>query len=162
MKSYPNRLVCTKFDQDYIKLTKKERQASRAASMPAREKFTNLYVERLPYHFKEDDVMDLFQEFTPLTCIVKKPMTNVFLADPNHLPCSAYISFRTEQQAKMCIEKFNGQAVESGGNYLRLEPYQRSNRFFGNQFGLPKEHLVNNTHFRVLFIKGLFKTVSKD
>lgn len=45
---------------------------------------------------------------------------------------------------------------------MRIEPYQRANRFLGGMMGLNRQELISNTHFRVLFIKGLYKTVGRE
>lgn len=45
---------------------------------------------------------------------------------------------------------------------MRIEFYQRANKFLGGFMGLSRDELIQNTHFRVLFIKGLYKNVSRQ
>lgn len=106
--------------------------------------------------------MQLFQRYEPLTAVVKKPVSNVPLFSENSYPCSAYVSFKTEDQARSAALEFNGKPIMAGANRLRVEPYQRANRFFGPLLGLNKHELISNTHFRVLFIRGLFKDIGRE
>ena len=50
MNKYPNRLTVSKFNDQHVKMTKEERERTKT-----REKInhTNLFVEKLPYAFKE-------------------------------------------------------------------------------------------------------------
>lgn len=104
----------------------------------------------------------MFEKFEPATVHMKKPVSNVPLMNVNSLPCSCYVSFRSETMAIRAMEEFNGKIIPPGFNRLRIEPYQRSNRFFGPLSGLNRYELISNTHFRVLFIRGLFKNVTED
>lgn len=52
MKSYPNRLTVTRYDTEHQKLTKSQRDLSRSRASPERQRFTNLYVDKLPYNFE--------------------------------------------------------------------------------------------------------------
>ena len=77
MNRYPNRLSVTKFDDHHIKLTKEERDRTKT-----REKVnhTNLFVEKLPYIFKQEDVLNLFQKYGSVIEVkIKKPNSNVQL-----------------------------------------------------------------------------------
>jgi RNA recognition motif-containing protein len=139
-------------------LTKEERDRTKT-----REKInhTNLFVEKLPYIFKEEDVLNLFQKYgTVLEVKIKKPNSNVQLSSINSLPCSAYVNFIDMDSAKAAIQGLNGKAIIAGGNSLRIDYYQRANRFYGGMLGLDRNELINNTHFRVLFLKGMRRNVS--
>jgi len=58
MKQYPsNRLVVTPFDKEHKKLTKEERDNSK------KRNHTNLFVDKLPYAFAEQDVINMFSKF---------------------------------------------------------------------------------------------------
>ena len=90
MKKYPNRLQVTKYEKEHVKMTKTERERSRQST-----EFTNLYVEKLPYAFKESDVFNLFSKYgTVLQVKLKKPESNVKFQNINSLPCSAYVNFK--------------------------------------------------------------------
>ena len=52
------------------------------------------------------------------------------------MPCSAYVNMQTEDQAAMAVQKLNGKRLMPGTNPLRIEPYQRANRFMGPMMGL--------------------------
>lgn len=70
MKKFPNRLMVTLFDAQYQKMTK----AERAKSKDENKSFTNLWVEKLPYAFKEKDVFDLFSQYGLVVSLkIKKP-----------------------------------------------------------------------------------------
>jgi hypothetical protein len=58
------------------------------------------------------------------------------------------------------MKGLNGKQILQGTNSIRVEFYQRANRFMGGFMGLPRNELINNTHWRVLFLKGLYKSVS--
>ena len=60
------------------------------------------------------------------------------------------------------VNDLNGKIILPGTNPLRIEPYQRANRFLGGIVGLNRHELISNTHFRVLFIKGLYKNVTRN
>lgn len=157
MAKFPNRLEVTMFVPDHIKMTKEERQRSKT-----REKtvFTNLFVEKLPYTFSRQDIYELFSKFgTVLDVKMKKPESNVQLKNINHLPCSAYVNFKDQTQARAAKEAMNGQSLIPGQT-LRIDFYQRANKFLGGMIGLDRKELINNTHFRVLFIRGIKKSVS--
>lgn len=72
------------------------------------------------------------------------------------------MNFETEDQAASAVEELNGKRLHPGSNPLRIEPYQRSNRFLGGMMGLNRQELISNTHFRVLFIKGLYKSITRE
>ena len=78
----------------------------------------------------------------------------------NSLPCSAYVNFSKEEHAIEAMNDLNGKTILKGTNPIRIEFYQRANRFMGGFMGLDRKELINNTHFRVLFVKGLYKHVS--
>ena len=89
------------FDSDHQKLSKSERERTRERNKPS---YTNLYVEKLPYQYTERDVIALFSNFGVVKqVLLKKPMTNVPLANISSLPCSAYVNFYTEDQAALAM-----------------------------------------------------------
>ena len=158
MNAYPNRLTVSLFNQDHHKMTKEERERSRTREKQA---FTNLYVEKLPVTFDTQDVYNLFSKYgTVLDVKIKKPNTNVPLRSINLLPCAAYVNFKEQTQAKSAMEALNGKSIIEGGQTIRIDYYQRANKFLGGMRGLDRTELINNTHFRVLFIKGIHKNVS--
>jgi len=59
--------------------------------------------------------------------------------------------------AKAAVTALNGKEILPGSATLRIDYYQRANRFYGAMLGLDREELINNTHYRVLFIKGINK-----
>mmetsp|Transcript_3696 Transcript_3696/g.6293 ORF Transcript_3696/g.6293 Transcript_3696/m.6293 type:complete len:322 (+) Transcript_3696:917-1882(+) len=93
---------------------------------------------------------------------MKKPSSNVDIVDPNLQPCSAYVNYGSEEDAKAAIEGLNGKCVLTGSRPLRIEFYQRANRFLGGFQGLDRKQLIENTHFRVLFIRGLSRTLGRE
>lgn len=141
-------------------MSKSERERTR--DRPKTE-FTNLYVEKLPYQYTQQDVVQLFSTYGVVKqVLLKKPQTNVPLSSINSLPCSAYVNFQTEDQAASAVQELNGKSILPGYNCLRIEPYQRANKFLGGMMGLNRQELISNTHFRVLFIKGLYKHVIRE
>lgn len=107
--------------------------------------------------------MDLFSKYGKVQQIkMKKPNSNVPLNDISSLPCSAYVNFATEEAAQSAASELNGKFIQGSLRNLRIEPYQRANRFFGALMGLNRNELLSNTHFRVLFIKNIYKHVSRE
>ena len=118
MKSYPNKLVVTKFDPEHKRLSKSARDRSASRASPQRSQGTNLWVDRLPGNFTESQVMELFAAHEPVTVFMKKP--------PVHsATCSAYVSFSRQEQAGAAIDALNGTILPSAYFPLRIEPYQR-------------------------------------
>jgi len=75
MTKYPNKLVAASYDASHVKLTRDERDRTKE-----RVAYTNLYVEKLPYAFTRQDVLDLFSKYgTVIDVKVKKPTSNVIL-----------------------------------------------------------------------------------
>jgi len=138
-------------------MTKQERERTKE-----RQTYTNLYVEKLPYAFERQNVLDLFGRYgTVVDVKLKKPSSsNVPLQSIYSLPCAAYVNFKEPEQAKAAVEGLDGKPVLAGGNTLRVAFYQRANKFLGGLLGLDRNELLSNTHWRVLFIKGLHKSVS--
>jgi RNA recognition motif-containing protein len=157
MTHYPNRLNVTMFEPAHVKMTKQEREKTKE-----RQVFTNLYVEKLPYAFTQQDVFDLFSKHgTVLDVKMKKPQSNVALQSVNLLPCAAYVNYKDADQAKAAIKALNGYQVIPGANSLRIDYYQRANKFLGGLLGLDMKELLSNTHWRVLFLRGIHTSVSK-
>lgn len=77
-------------------------------------------------------VLNIFQKYGVVTSVkIKKPNSNVDLRDPNSRPCAAYVNFKTEAEAQSAINGLNGVCVLPGSKPLRIEFYQRANRFLG-------------------------------
>ena len=73
MAQYPNRLQVSPYESGRIKMTKEERSRTREKIT-----FSNLYVEKLPYNFGRQDVIDLFSKFgSVVDCKIKKPTSNI-------------------------------------------------------------------------------------
>ena len=60
------------------------------------------------------------------------------------------------------MNALNGTVILPGTNSIRIDFYQRANKFLGGLNGLKREELIKNTHWRVLFIKGINPTVTRD
>lgn len=60
------------------------------------------------------------------------------------------------------MNDLQGKQIITGANALRIEFYQRANRFMGGFMGLDRKELINNTHYRVLFVKGLYKHITRE
>ena len=100
MKSYPNKLVVTKFDPEHKRLSKSARERS-VSKTPQRIQGTNLWVDKLPGTFVDSDVMQLFAAHEPVTVFMKKQQMN-------NATCSAYVSFSRPEQAQAATDAFNG------------------------------------------------------
>lgn len=163
MEIFPSHnLEVSMYDSDF----KKQRQQLRAGTV-SRERnpsqtgpsFTNLYVEKLPAQFEEKQVMNLFSDYGVIKQVkIKKPPT--FYQNYNHNPCSAYVNFETHEQAMKALKALNGRQLLPGSNFIRIEFYRKDNRFLGVHRGLDRNELLQNTHYRVLFIRGLNYAVS--
>jgi len=122
-----------------------------------------LYVEKLPFAFTETDVFNLFSKHgTVLTVKMKKPQSNVKFQYINSNPCSAYVNFADESSAKAALDALNGTVLLPGTNSIRIDFYQRANKFLGAMMGLKKEELIKNSHYRVIFIASIKSDVSRD
>jgi len=150
------------YDSAYVKMSKDERERTKTRERQNHQ-FTNLFVDKLPYAFGQQDVLRLFAKFgTVLDVKMKKPAkSNAPIQSINYMPCAAYVNFQDAAQAKAAVEALNGKPVLPGGPGLRIDYYQRANKFLGGMMGLDRNELIQNTHFRVLFIKGIRRTVSK-
>jgi RNA recognition motif-containing protein len=121
MNKYPNRLSVSMYDSSHVKLTKEERDRTKTRE---RQSYTNLFIDKLPYAFGRQDVLDLFSKFgTVLDVKIKKPTSNVQLKDIHNLPCSAYVNFKDQVQAKAAVEALNGKVIFPGGKSLRIDYY---------------------------------------
>jgi len=158
MAKFPNKLSVAVYDQSHVKLTKEQQ---RERTKERQQQFTNLYVEKLPYAYTQKDVFELFSKYgTVLDVKMKKPTSNVQLQSIHSLPCAAYVNFKDQTQADAAVAALNGKAVLPGANQLRIDYYQRANKFLGGLLGLDRNELIQNTHWRVLFIKGIRRSVS--
>jgi RNA recognition motif-containing protein len=70
------------------------------------------------------------------------------------------VNFETHQQALEAKKALNGKQLLPGTNYIRIEFYRKDNKFLGVYKGLDRKELITNTHYRVLFIRGLDYNVS--
>jgi RNA recognition motif-containing protein len=124
MNRYPNRLSVTVYNSNHVKLTKAERERSRSLTCEKPQSYTNLFIEKLPYTFNKQDVFDLFSKYgTVLDVKMKKPASNVPLQSINSMPCSAYVNFKEQTQAKAALLAMNGQSIIPGGQTLRIDYY---------------------------------------
>lgn len=64
--------------------------------------------------------------------------------------------------AEAALNALNGTVVLPGTNSIRIDFYQRANKFLGGLNGLKREELIKNTHWRVLFIRGITSTVTRE
>lgn len=58
------------------------------------------------------------------------------------MPCAAYVNFMTEDQAQNALNALNGKQILAGSNCLRIDFYQRANKFLGGFMGLSREELI--------------------
>jgi len=58
-------------------------------------------------------------------------------------------------------EALDGQELIPGSGTIRIEFYRKDNQFLGVFKGLDKYQLLNNTHYRVLFLRGLDHDLTK-
>lgn len=58
------------------------------------------------------------------------------------MPCSAYVNFANESDAMAALTALNGKQILSGSNSLRIEFYQRANKFLGGFMGLSRDELI--------------------
>jgi len=72
------------------------------------------------------------------------------------------VAFKTQEQAEKAKKGLNGRMIVSGSEPIKVDSYNAQNKFPGLFRGLDPTQLVNNTHFRVLFLKGLDKQLSKS
>jgi len=100
MTKYPNRLSVAFYDASHVKMSKEERERTKE-----RPSYTNLYVEKLPFQFGRQDVLDLFSKYGPVVDVkLKKPsQSNVPLQSIYSMPCAAYVNFKEEADAKKAI-----------------------------------------------------------
>jgi len=64
--------------------------------------------------------------------------------------------------AENALQALNGSQVLPGTNAIRVAYYQRANKFLGGMAGLSRDQLIKNTHWRVLFIKGINPSVPRE
>jgi hypothetical protein len=166
MEMYPsNQLEVSLYDELHRKLreerSKTQDRSRRDASVGP--SFTNLYIERLPYSFVEKNLMNIFSNYGKVVSVkIKKPESNVSFKSVNFMPCHAYVNMETHEQAMEAKTALNGKQLLPGTNYLRIEFYRKDNKFLGVHKGLDRKELITNTHYRVLFIRGLDFTLTKD
>ena len=58
------------------------------------------------------------------------------------MPCSAYVNFAAESDAMAALTALNGKQILAGSNSLRIEFYQRANKFLGGFMGLSRDELI--------------------
>lgn len=132
----------------------------RERSKTRERQFTNLFITGLPNSIDEKCLFDIFFEYGEVQSVkVKRP--NPYRVDLG-TTCSAYINFETHEQAKAAMEQLNGKQLVPGSENVRIEFYIKDNKFLGVHKGLNRQELINNTHYRVLFISGLYLHVSQS
>ena len=121
MVKYPNRLRVEMYSASHVKLTKEERERTRERP----SNFTNLFVDKLPYAFERQDVLDLFSQYGQVLDIkMKKPTkSNLPLNSIQFMPCAAYVNFKDTAQAKAAIEALQGKQILAGGPTLKIDYY---------------------------------------
>ena len=163
MTSFFNTLTVQHYSRDHVEERTEQRRQRSLTGGRAEKKLTNLYVESLPYSFDEQDVVELFSIYGDVACVkVKKPLRSLPIsnADIDLLSCSAYVNFNSEQHAEAAKNGINGKSLVAGGTPIYVDFYQKENRFPGVHKGLNRQELVENSHFRVLYISGLYTHVS--
>jgi RNA recognition motif-containing protein len=104
--------------------------------------------------------MNIFSHYGDVKSVkMKKPPSSH--QNYNHQPCSAYVDFETHEQALAAQKALNGKQLLPGANFIRIEFYRKDNRFLGVHRGLDRNELIKNTHYRVLFIRGLDLSMTK-
>lgn len=165
MSKYPNRLEVQIYQPFMKKLDQSDKKLHRARSSTQDDKqFTNLYIEKLPWSYDEATLLSLFSIYGEVVSIkMKKPISNVRFNNLNYLPFSAYVNYASQKQAEDAMEALNGKQLLPDTKSIRIEFYQRSSRYLcGSHKGIDKNQLINNEHYRVLFIKGLDTQVTKN
>lgn len=123
---------------------------------------TTLFLQRLPEAMQELDVFDLcslYGDVVSVTC--KRPPVEV--AGPGGgQNLTSVIRFRTEDQAATAISSLDGVALGPGQQPLRAEHFLKQARGPGLFTGLDKSELIQNKHFRVLYLKGIDLSVSQS
>ena len=163
MTSFFNTLTVLPYTSDHEAERVEQKRQRSATGGRAEKKLTNLYVESLPYSFDEQDVVELFSIYGDVACVkVKKPLRSLPIAnlDMDSLSCSAYVNFNSEEHALAAKNAINGRSLVPGCPPIYVDFYQKENRFPGIHKGLNRQELVENSHFRVLYISGLFEQVS--
>lgn len=164
MTSFFNTLTVQHYTRDHGEERTEQRRQRSLTGGRAEKKLTNLYVESLPYSFDEQDVVELFSIYGDVACVkVKKPLQSLPIsnADIDLLSCSAYVNFNSEQHAQAAKNGINGKSLVAGCTPIYVDFYQKENRFPGVHKGLNRQELVENSHFRVLYISGLYRHVTK-
>lgn len=146
MEKYLNQLECFKYGDP-------EGYNPRESLRPCN--LTNLFIDLLPGETTEKDLFDLGSFYGDVVSIkMKTPL----IAGLTTL--QAYIAFKTQEQASKALKSMNGIQLIPGTDPIKVEFYIPQNQFKGVYRGLDRNELVNNTHFRVLFLKGLSHEVS--
>ena len=105
--------------------------------------------------------MNVFSNFGTIVSVkIKKPTTSPCYLNYNSWPCTAYVNFETHEQALAAKTKLDGKQLLPGANFIRIEFYRKDNKFLGVYRGLDRTELINNSHYRVLFVRGLDFKVS--
>lgn len=124
--------------------------------MSRERKLSNLYVENVPSAFVEKTVFDLFSLYGEVVSVkIKRPNFGM-----TQLTCQAFVTYSTREEAEKAIESLNGKMLIPGMETLKVSLFNSHNQL--QLKGLDRKQLVQNTHFRVLFIKGLNLEVTKQ
>jgi hypothetical protein len=154
MQKYLSQIECCHYQQAHQSLTVMEKRETK------RSTHTNLLVKRLPYHATEQEIYDVFSLYGKVVSIkLKKSILYMQSVLPIQ-KSQAYVAISTQEQALEAKEELNNKCIARGGDPIKVEFYSNQNKFTGLFRGLDRSQLVNNTHYRVLFMKGLFKEVS--
>jgi len=87
------------------------------SSNPQRETApATVYIEGLPFDWKESDITNVFEEFSQGVSEVRAPTWQ----DSGRLRGFAHVEFTDENTAKEVIKKYNGHKVNNGRRYAKL------------------------------------------
>lgn len=162
MSTFFNTLNVCQYTSQHQKETPEQRRLRSLSSKRDGKKLTNLYVESLPYCFDEQDVRELFSIYGDVNCVkVKKPLLNVSMENIDKIYSSAYVNFNSEEDAFTAKNAINGKSLAQGCPRIFVDFYQKSNRFPGVHRGLDRQELAENSHFRVLYLSGLYQQVTR-
>lgn len=161
MERYLNQIECCHYEEAHQKLTIQERQESvKQRKITSGGGLCNLFVDRLPLSFDEKSIFDVFSLYGEVVSVkVKQPAFLSMPVPPSKL--SAYVAYKTHPMALKAKQSLDGKCLTSGGEPIVVEFYSTQNKFTGLFKGLDREQLINNTHFRVLFMKGIDTKVSR-
>lgn len=83
---------------------------------------------------------------------LKKNRTQIITLHKNDILNSAKITFSDADEAKEALDTLNGQVLCANTKPVRIAFFNPENVFNGVQRGLDRNQLIENSHYRVLFI----------